>query len=265
MTTMTTDTTHCRDTGNSTAAFLASYAARLIASGATCIRLEKNVGRLAKEFGFQADISVMPRHIHLSLSDPDGNHIITAMAAVETLPVSFNIITRLSRLSWEVSDRHLTLDDTRLRFKAIMESDRAHALATTLLVAVSNAAFCGLFGGDLTAMAIVAIATLAGFRLKSLLTSKKVDFRVVAFLCAVVSSVLGATGLLFQIGTTPHIALGASVLYLVPGIAFLNSFSDMIYRHYLFSLYRFADAAVITCCLSAGLCTGMALMHTGMF
>ena len=99
MTTMTTDTTHCRDTGNSTAAFLASYAARLIASGATCIRLEKNVGRLAKEFGFQADISVMPRHIHLSLSDPDGNHIITAMAAVETLPVSFNIITRLSRLS----------------------------------------------------------------------------------------------------------------------------------------------------------------------
>lgn len=150
----------------------------------------------------------MPRHIHLSLSDRNGNNAITAMAAVETLPVSFNIITRLSRLSWEVSDRHLSLDDTRLRFKTIMESDHAHTIATTLLVAVSNAAFCGLFGGDLLAMAIVATATLAGFRLKTLLTSRGIDFRVVAFVCAVVSSVVGATGLLFHIGTTPHIAPG---------------------------------------------------------
>ena len=60
-------------------------------------------------------------------------------------------------------------------------------------------------------------------------------------------------------------ALGTSILYLVPGIPFLNSFSDMICRHYVCALGRFMDAVILTCCLSAGLCAGMALMDAGMF
>ncbi|MDE6344424.1 MAG: threonine/serine exporter family protein, partial [Muribaculaceae bacterium] len=63
----------------------------------------------------------------------------------------------------------------------------------------------------------------------------------------------------------PSIALGTSVLYLVPGIPFLNSFSDMIYRHYFCAFCRFTDAVVLTCCLSIGLCAGMMLMNVGMF
>ena len=84
-------------------------------------------------------------------------------------------------------------------------------------------------------------------------------------LCAFGSAVIGATGALFGLGATPYTALGTSVLYLVPGIPFLNSFSDLIYRHYLCALSRFMDAVVLTCCLSAGLCAAMLLMRTGMF
>ncbi len=134
-----------------------------------------------------------------------------------------------------------------------------------MLVALSNASFCRLFGGDFVAMAVVAVATFAGFGLKCILLRKKVDIRIIVFVCALASTILGATDMLFSLGNTPAIAIGTSVLYLVPGIPFLNSFSDLIYRHYICAFGRFIDAIVLTCCLSAGLCLGMKLMDTGMF
>ena len=71
--------------------------------------------------------------------------------------------------------------------------------------------------------------------------------------------------MLFGLGSTPGIAIGSSVLYLVPGIPFLNSFSDLLNHHYICAFSRFMDAVVLTCCLSLGLCAGMAMMQVGMF
>ena len=134
-----------------------------------------------------------------------------------------------------------------------------------MLVALANASFCALFGGDATGMAVVFAATFCGYYIKLSLLSRKVDIRLVFIICAFVSSVLGATDMLYNIGSTPSVALGTSVLYLVPGIPFLNSFSDMLYQRYLCAFSRMLDAVVLTCCLSVGLCAGMWLMNAGMF
>ena len=114
-------------------------------------------------------------------------------------------------------------------------------------------------------MAVVALATLAGYFVKQQLLERRVDVRAVFIICAFVSGVLGATDGLFGLGATPQVAIGTSVLYLVPGIPLLNSFSDLLDRRYICAFGRFADAAVLTACLSAGLCTAMLLMGVGMF
>ena len=134
-----------------------------------------------------------------------------------------------------------------------------------LLVALANASFCCLFGGDHISMAVVGMATFAGYYIKLSLAASGMDVRAIWVICSFVSAVLGATDGLFALGTTPEVALGTSVLYLVPGIPFINSFSDMLYRHYLCAFGRFCDAAILTSCLSIGLCAGMLLMGVGMF
>ncbi len=146
-----------------------------------------------------------------------------------------------------------------------VEGDSQNEWSVLLLASVANASFCRLFGGDAVAMVVVFIATLAGCYLKQILLYKGWDVRAVFMACSFVSSVLGATGILFSLGGTPFIALGTSVLYLVPGIPLLNSFSDMLYRHYVCAFSRFVDAVVLTCCLSIGLCGGMVFMNVGMF
>lgn len=245
--------------------FLADYSGALLGAGATCIRLTKNVNRMAERFGRRVEITIMPRHVHLSVLDTSDDELVTMIAPVTNGAISFNINTMLSQLSWDVHDRKLSLARAEEEFHRIVSSDNQRPWVVLLLASVANAAFCRLFGGDFAAMAIVFIATMAGYYLKQVLLKRHVDLRVTVTACAFVSSVLGASGILFSIGATPSVALGTSVLYLVPGIPFLNSFSDMLYNHYICAISRFIHATVLTCCLSGGLCLGMWLMNVGMF
>ena len=53
--------------------------------------------------------------------------------------------------------------------------------------------------------------------------------------------------------------MATSVLYLIPGVPYINSASDLIDGHYLCSFSRFVDACVLTACLSIGLCAAIAI------
>lgn len=55
------------------------------------------------------------------------------------------------------------------------------------------------------------------------------------------------------------------MLYLIPGVPYINSVSDLLACHYLCAFSRFVDALVLTACLSVGLCAGMYLLGLRMF
>lgn len=257
---MKTDTTN-----RSLCVFMAHYCATLLGAGATCIRLTKNVDRIARAYGKRVEITIMPRHVHLSVLDPADGEIVTIVEPVPPSPISFNVNTGLSLLSWQVADDGLPLEEAKRRFDAIVGSDRQSRWLVLFLAAAANSSFCRLFGGDLIAMGVVFVATAAGYYLKQELLKNHIDVRVIFMICSFLSAVIAASDGLFGLGSTPQIAMGTSVLYLVPGIPFLNSFSDMLYRHYICAFSRFVDALILTCCLSIGLCAGMSLMHIGMF
>lgn len=257
--------TICNPTAKDMCLFLADYAGWLFSSGATCIRLEKNVGRIAEVAGMTVELAIMPRHIHLTVNDAATGEIFTSIATIVERPISYDINTRLSRLSWDIADRKIGIVDGMRMFKEIVAMPGNNPTVTLLLASVANASFCRLFGGDIAAMAVVLVATMAGFYLKQQLSARKVDFRLTVVASSFVSAVLAAADGLFQLGATPDISIGTSVLYLVPGIPFINSFCDMIDRHYVCAMSRFMNASVITCCLSVGLFVGMMLMNVGMF
>lgn len=245
--------------------FLSEYAAWLLGCGATCIRLERNVNRMASALGCTAVMTILPRHIHLTVSRPDRSDSYTYISATRTAAISFDINTRLSELSWALADRKIDFDEARTQFDSITRTPPVDKWLVLLLASLANASFCRLFSGDWYAVSVVFVSTLAGYYLKQVLCEHKADLRLVFILCAFVSSVLGASAGLFHLGVTPEIAIGTSVLYLVPGIPYLNSFSDMLAGHYICSFCRFTHAVILTCCLSIGLCGGLLMMNMGMF
>ena len=82
-----------------TGIFLAEYASLLWGSGATCTRIEKNIGRMAHALNLDADIEIMPGHVQVVL--PDGSVIVRK---TRKCGISFDINAKLSRLSWELAD-----------------------------------------------------------------------------------------------------------------------------------------------------------------
>lgn len=259
-----TKPTTCNASVKEVGRFLASYADLLFASGSTCIRLEKNSRRIARAADMEADVMILPHHIQVRVTDSHGN-VTTNMTDIKERPNSFLINAELSRLSWAIADGHVTIGHAARQLHRIANTPRVTPWVELLLVALANASFCRLFGGDLCAMAIVFIATAAGYALKQLLMQRKVDFRIVVVCCSFLSAIIASADTIFSLGTTPQVAIGTSVLYLVPGIPFINSFCDMLDRHYICAFGRLMNAVVTTACLSVGLCMAMMVMHIDMF
>lgn len=251
---------------NDITSFLSQYAAELLGSGATCIRLEKNLDRMARRFGKRVSCTILPRHIHMTVTDnQDPEEVFTTITAVEHSVINYDINSKLSQLSWDIADKKIETDRIIPEFRRILKSHPFPDWVVLILVTLANASFCRLFGGDFLAMAVVGVATAVGYCLKLAMLRNHIDVRFMMFACAFVSSLIAGLDYRFGFSTTPAIAIGTSVLYLVPGIPFLNSFSDLLYRHYICAMSRFTDAIVMTASLSLGIYCGMALMHVSMF
>lgn len=242
--------------------FLSEYAAKLLSSGTTTIRTEKNVVRIAESYGALADFAVLPNEIMLTLWDGKREHSYTVNCKISETSLNFDTITRLSALSWKISDNNLSLDEAWKEYENILRVPRLPFPLVTFLVGCANASFCRLFNGDWIAMAIVFVATVCGFYLKHEMIIKQglnVQFSIIASSC--LSAIISCSGYVFGWSGTPDIALATSVLWLVPGIPFINAMSDLIYGHYVCCLSRFIQAIITTISLSLGLCLALMIMQ----
>lgn len=215
---------------------------------------------MAAAFGMTVHLSIMPRHLQLTVRTDTDKEPAVFLRALSDRGINFDTNAALSRLSWEIADSKITFEQALQQYRKIMETPRTPGWQVLLLTSLANASFCRLFGGDFAAMAVVFVCTLIGFRLKQFMLAHRVDSRVTFFCCAFVSSALCALTYHWHMDGTPAVAMGTAVLYLIPGVPYINSVSDLIQRYYLCAFYRFADAFVLTACLSAGLTAGMALL-----
>lgn len=241
--------------------FMAEYAAWLYGCGATCIRIRKNVLRMAACWNLKVEITIMPAHVQVCLFNAQGQQIHQCNKRFPHTFISFYKNTKLSKLSWEVADGRLNFDEARAQFAQITAAPGTPPMLVLLLASLANMSFCQIFGGDVIAMGIVFAATLAGYRLKQILLDEHIDVRAVFVACAFFSSVIGSSGYVFHWGTTPDVALATSVLYLIPGIPYINSISDMLEGQYIVAFSRFMNSMVLTFCLSLGLSMGILLMN----
>ena len=166
----------------------------MLRCGATCVRIEKNVGRIAARFGVSADITVMPAHVQISTWSRERPCGEVAVRRISPGAIDFDRNARLSRLSWDVADGKLDFDRMTARFEAIRRIAPGCRTRVLLLSALANASFCRLFGGDAEAMLTVFAATIGGMCLKQMMTARGADARVAVFCAAFFSTALSAAG-----------------------------------------------------------------------
>ena len=246
---------------NETSAFIAEYAAWMYGCGATCTRIKENVARIAEKWNINCHLLIMPGSVELMVFDPTTEQSSVVIKRAPHTGISFYKNTYLSQLSWDIADGHVDLDEANKTLTEVSAAPFTNKWLVLLLTSLANLSFCRVFGGDLAAMLIVFVATFIGFRLKQILLEDGMNVKFVFLICAFFSSVIAASGYIFGWGNKPEVALGTCVLYLIPGIPYINSISDLMAGEYLVAYSRFMDAMILTFCLSVGLAAGILLMN----
>lgn len=241
---------------------LLELATTLTACGSHTSRIVRNVNRAAQCFGCSTDITLFQKNITMTLRDNrDGEIRLTAVKKITPRPIDFRIVSSISSLTWYAYDNLISIEEFRRRFDEIVHRPRYSTLPVTLLVGAANACFCRIFTGDLLAMLLVLVGTLVGFSARSYLTRQRTNALVVFIICAFLSSfVVGAAVQLGVPTQTAHIAIGSSVLFLIPGVPLMNGVIDVLEGHVLAGVSRLITATVSIVCITIGLSISLLLL-----
>jgi len=233
--------------------FLIDYAASSMSVGMQTSRVVRNSERIAAAWGFCCDASIFRNSFIITLWDSSRDHSYSSVGNIMSLGLNFQINAALCRLSWEIFDQQLPLQQAKDKYLAIVRTPRESRWLVIVLVSLANAAFCRLFKGDFMAMGIVCVATFAGFFVKQTLQHRHWNEFAIWTISAFVASMIASLDYTFHLGTTSDIAVATSVLFLIPGVPLINGIMDLIDGHVLSGTSRLINAGMLIVCIAIGL------------
>ena len=243
--------------------FLLRFATTQTSVGVQTSRIIINTTRIAHAYGYEPTIMTFQRNITMTLTPVLGDgrhsyrpldaHPVSGMLQHRHGPLNFFYNAELSRLSWFAYDNHLSLDELEERFQKIIQTPPMNRWLMLYLISQANMAFCLLFGGDLMSGLFVFLGTFCGFLLRQELNRHHVYHYLTVVLSAVVASFIVGVGAKLGYEEMPKIALSASVLYLIPGVPFINGMMDILDGYVLNGISRLLTAVMIVVSITVGL------------
>ncbi len=245
--------------------FLSEYAAKMLSIGTYTARIERCVCRIAGAYGYEASLMIFVRHFIISVMDPADNSIRrTYVKTGAAARISFDLISELSALSWEIYDEKIPLARARAAFVEILASQKKSFAKTLVLLSVANAAFCELFGGDGGAMALVFAATAFGICARHLLSKLKINLKIQYIAVSFAVSFIVSLGARYGLSATPDVAVGSSILFLIPGVWLINSVFDILNENMLVGISRGLNTGLLIICIAIGLFLTLSISNLGL-
>ena len=245
--------------------FLSEYAAKMLSIGTYTARIERCVCRIAGAYGYEASLMIFVRHFIISVMDPADNSIRrTYVKTGAAAQISFDLISELSALSWEIYDEKIPLARAKAAFAEILASRKKSFAKTLVLLSVANAAFCELFGGDGGAMALVFAATAFGICARYLLSRLKINLKIQYIAVSFAVSFIVSLGARYGLSATPDIAVGSSILFLIPGVWLINSVFDILNENMLVGISRGLNTGLLIICIAIGLFLTLSISNLGL-
>ena len=245
--------------------FLSEYTAKMLSIGTYTARIERCVRRIADAYDYEASLMIFVRHFIISVMDPADNSIRrTYVKTGAAARISFDLISELSALSWEIYDEKIPLARARASFAEILASQKKSFAKTLILLSIANSAFCELFGGDGGAMALVFAATAFGICARHLLSKLKINLKIQYIAVSFAVSFIVSLGARYGLGATPDVAVGSSILFLIPGVWLINSVFDILNENMLVGISRGLNTGLLIICIAIGLFLTLSISNLGL-
>lgn len=240
---------------------LARYVAIMVASGTHSSRISRSAKRIAEAYGYDLRLNLSLRNLSVMLCEKDDpSQHYYELVAVPPSPISLSNNADLSRLSWQVYDTKMSVDELEERFNAIVQAPRYRHPLVALMASLASFGLCYLFNGGIEAMLLVFVSTFVSFNLKDWLTRKKVNNHLVILLTALVASLIASVGLFLHLPSA-DVAVATCVLYLVPGVVFISGLIDVLEGFVVIGFSRLVNATLHTISMALGLLIAVSIIH----
>ena len=232
---------------------LLEISSMLMVSGANTNRANVSIDRFASVLNCKAYRMISHKTIVMTLTDIETNQSYTKVQSIPPYAINFSIISAISRASWYAIERNWTFEHIETEIEKIKIKNKYPRLLVLFAVSLAGAGFCNIFGGDYINMAVAMVSTFIGLFVLQEAHKKNFNiyFRVV--LASFMASAFAAFGVLFEFGKSPDIAMATSILFLVPGVPLINSFTDFLDNYVLNGTVRFVIGLMTVLAIAMGL------------
>jgi len=233
----------------------------LMVSGANTQRIKVTISRIANAFGCDTDLMITNHALMLTLTYKDKIKTFTSVKYIPSMHLNFNLISDISTMSWKIVEQKWSVERINKELGLLNRKPLYPRMLVLFLVALAGASFCRILGGGFIEMAVCFIGTFAGIFVRQESMKLKFNFYLCVFFAALTSSfIVGLYSYLNPTATYIH-AFSTSVLFLIPGVPMINSFSDLIDGNILNGTLRGVNVLIIAFAIALGLMTSLLIFN----
>ncbi len=245
-----------------TADLLLDISSLLMVSGANTNRINLNLTRFASALNCQAYSMVTHMTLVLTITDIETEETFTRVKKIPKYQINFSTISAISKASWNALRDDWTIAQIKEEFNFIKTRARYPKFIVLVAVSFAGAGFCNIFKGDYINMLVAFFSTLIGLFILQTAHDRKINGHIATFLASFSASFFASIGVFYNLGEHPQAALATSVLFLVPGVALINSFTDFLDNNILNGMVRFANGTMTVLSIALGLFVAMLIFQS---
>ena len=236
---------------------LLEIGALLMSSGASSNRVRLTVDRLSETYGYKTEMLVTNRALMLTVTHPNNTEHFSRVKRTSPHGVNFRLVSGISRMSWRVVDEKWDISQIRDELKRLTALPHYNRLLVLTIVALAGASFCRLFGGNVIEMAVSFVATFIGLFVRQKTHKLGYNMYLCVFFASLSASLISGLSIKMGMSNTLEHSFATSVLFLVPGVPFINAFTDLIDGNILNGLVRGMNGLLIAFMIALGLLCAM--------
>lgn len=233
----------------------------LLASGAHCGRVNRNITRMANVWNFDVHLNLTFKGVTTTVIDRSNeDNMVTFYKQAPEHNIHLNVLSEISHLSWKVHDEHLSIDEVEKQIATLKDMKTYNNITVAIACAFACAGLCLFSFGDYLNATVAFVATFVGYITKVFMASRNYNSMISIGLAAFITTIITGSGTIFHIGANPEAAMATAVLYLIPGVPLINSVIDLIEGYTLSSINRMLFGGFILLCIAAGMTLAITLI-----
>lgn len=246
--------------------FVLDISTYLLASGAHCGRVDRNINRMTNVWGFDVHMFLTFKGVFVTVKDKTkADNIATQYRKTPEHNVHFDIISKISWLSWKIHDDKLDLHIATKIFEKIKNTPHYNFGVVALAIGCSCAGLCVLSGGDYKNALVAFIGAFCGYLVKLGFGYLKYNPMISTTVAAFTSTFITCLGAMMEWGSNPQAAIATAVLYLIPGVPLINSVIDLIEGYLTSSINRMLFSGFTLSCIAVGMTVCITLFGVSNF